>query len=241
MTTYTDETTTDGTTYYYAVTAVTGAGESAKSNEMSATPHHVAPPESTPPTKPGQPKALALGTAQIALDWTASTDNVAVAGYEIRVNGALAATVLSSHGLLSGLKPATTYSITILAFDPAGNRSSVSTATSAKTASLGTGTTGSLGGAVLDGPASKVLANVVVKTTVNGSAKSTKTANTGKWSMTNLPAGTYTMTATLNGYQTKSWQMTITKGQTAVALTELSLGAQRSASRASSRATSPKQ
>ena len=44
-TTYTDTTAANGTTYYYEVTAVNASGESAKSNEASATP--MAPPAAT--------------------------------------------------------------------------------------------------------------------------------------------------------------------------------------------------
>jgi fibronectin type 3 domain-containing protein len=222
VTGYTDATTTPGTTYYFAVTALTAAGESPKSNELSATPFNVAQPETTPPTSPGQPKAVALGTSQMVLDWTASTDNVGVTGYDIFVNGTVGATVSSGHGMLSGLRPATTYTVAVVAFDAAGNRSPVSIATSATTASVGTGTTGTLAGAVLDGAASRALTNAVVRTTVNGSTKSAKANNSGRWSMTNMPPGTYTMTATVSGYRTSSWQMTLTAGQTVLALTELS-------------------
>jgi hypothetical protein len=49
-TSYTDTTVTNGTTYYYVVTAVSASGESANSNQASATPS-AAPP--APPTNPG--------------------------------------------------------------------------------------------------------------------------------------------------------------------------------------------
>jgi hypothetical protein len=51
-TSYTDTTVTNGTTYYYVVTAVSASGESANSNQASATP--IAPPPApAPPTNPG--------------------------------------------------------------------------------------------------------------------------------------------------------------------------------------------
>jgi len=51
-TSYTDTTVTNGTTYYYVVTAVSASGESANSNQASATPS-ATPPAPAPPTNPG--------------------------------------------------------------------------------------------------------------------------------------------------------------------------------------------
>jgi hypothetical protein len=50
-TSFADTTVTNGTTYYYVVTAVSASGESANSNQASATPS--APPAPAPPTNPG--------------------------------------------------------------------------------------------------------------------------------------------------------------------------------------------
>ncbi len=49
-TSYTDTTVTNGTTYYYVVTAVSASGESANSNQTAATPSATPP---APPTNPG--------------------------------------------------------------------------------------------------------------------------------------------------------------------------------------------
>src|SRR5271165_5711679 len=62
---YTDTAVTNGTPYYYEVSAVNSAGESANSGEVTATP--VAPP--TAPTG----LTATPGNAQVALAWTAST------------------------------------------------------------------------------------------------------------------------------------------------------------------------
>jgi hypothetical protein len=51
-TSYTDTTVTNGTTYYYVVTAVSASGESANSNQASAMPS-APPPAPAPPTNPG--------------------------------------------------------------------------------------------------------------------------------------------------------------------------------------------
>jgi fibronectin type 3 domain-containing protein len=62
---YTDSTVTNGTKYYYVVTAVNAAGESTNSNEVNATPNVI----------PAAPAGLTAtpGNAQVALLWTAST------------------------------------------------------------------------------------------------------------------------------------------------------------------------
>ena len=67
-TNFTDTTASNGTTYFYVVTAVNLGGESANSNETSATPSAPLPP----PLAPGGLTATA-GNAQVALSWSAST------------------------------------------------------------------------------------------------------------------------------------------------------------------------
>jgi fibronectin type 3 domain-containing protein len=57
---------TNGTTYYYVVTAVNGGGESGNSTQISATPQASAPAAPTGLT-------ATPGNAQVALSWTAST------------------------------------------------------------------------------------------------------------------------------------------------------------------------
>lgn len=67
-TSYTDTGLTNGTTYFYVVSAYNSAGQSADSSEVSATP--TAP--STPPAVPANLQATA-GNAQVSLSWTASS------------------------------------------------------------------------------------------------------------------------------------------------------------------------
>jgi uncharacterized protein YkwD/chitodextrinase len=86
-----------------------------------------APPagDTTPPTAPGLSSATVGNSRQVALAWTASTDNTGVAGYQILRNGSALATV--SPTVLSytdaTVSPATTYAYTIKSFDAAGNYS----------------------------------------------------------------------------------------------------------------------
>jgi fibronectin type 3 domain-containing protein len=68
---YTDSGRTNGTTYYYKVSAKNAVGEGPLSNEASATPQ---PPPPTPPDAPTL-TAATPGNGQVALSWTAPTSN----------------------------------------------------------------------------------------------------------------------------------------------------------------------
>jgi chitodextrinase len=97
-------------------------------------------PEKVAPSVPTLTSATAASPFAADLSWTASTDNVGVAGYTIYRNGNLVATVGSSTLSYrdSGLSPGTAYSYTVDAFDDARNRSAPSNAISVTTPSLTT-------------------------------------------------------------------------------------------------------
>jgi endonuclease I/chitodextrinase len=59
----------------------------------------------------------------ISLSWTAATDNIGVAGYDIYVNGIFYSTVSGTTATVSGLNPSATYNFYIIAKDAAGNPS----------------------------------------------------------------------------------------------------------------------
>ncbi|MCG7524519.1 cellulase family glycosylhydrolase [Streptomyces sp. OfavH-34-F] len=84
------------------------------------------------PTAPGTPAASAVTATSATLTWAASSDNVAVTGYDVvRVNGT-AETVVASSATTSvtvtGLTADTAYSFAVYARDAAGNRSARSAA-----------------------------------------------------------------------------------------------------------------
>jgi fibronectin type 3 domain-containing protein len=89
--------------------------------------------DTTPPSAPGTPVASVVSSSQINLTWTASTDNVAVAGYKVFRNGTQIATPASNSYNDNNLTAGTTYSYTVSAYDNAGNVSSVSNSVSATT------------------------------------------------------------------------------------------------------------
>jgi hypothetical protein len=79
--------------------------------------------DATAPTAPAAFLAKATSMSEVALTWSAATDNRAVAGYRIRRDGALVATTASTTRSLAdaGLTGGTLYAYVIRAFDGSGN------------------------------------------------------------------------------------------------------------------------
>jgi hypothetical protein len=83
--------------------------------------------DTTPPSAPTNLRTTTILPTSITLAWTASTDNVAVTGYQIRRGGTLLSTTASLTYADSGLTPATAYAYTVTAIDAAGNSSTAAT------------------------------------------------------------------------------------------------------------------
>ncbi|AUC83996.1 hypothetical protein CW731_01225 [Polaribacter sp. ALD11] len=66
-------------------------------------------------------------------NWTASTDNAAVVGYDIFVDGTYKTSTVNTSYTINGLTVSTTYNVTILAKDGADNKSAQSAAVNAVT------------------------------------------------------------------------------------------------------------
>ncbi|MFC4100260.1 fibronectin type III domain-containing protein [Paenibacillus xanthanilyticus] len=92
------------------------------------------PPDTTPPSVPGNLTAPSKTDTSVTLSWTASTDNLGVAGYEIFRGATLAGTTTGSTTYtVTGLSPSTSYTFTVKAKDGSGNRSAASGAVSVTT------------------------------------------------------------------------------------------------------------
>ncbi len=89
------------------------------------------------PTAPINLAVMEATSSSISLSWNASTDNIAVSGYEVYVNNVLKTTVYSNFATISGLNPATTYSFYIIAKDAAGNKSASSSILEGTTTTTG--------------------------------------------------------------------------------------------------------
>jgi hypothetical protein len=83
--------------------------------------------DTTPPSTPTNFRTTSTLPKGIVLAWTASTDNVAVTGYQIRRGGTLITTTTSLTYTDSGLTPSTSYTYTATAIDAAGNASTAAT------------------------------------------------------------------------------------------------------------------
>ncbi len=95
--------------------------------------------DKTAPTAPTNLTATAAGTAQINLSWTASTDNIGVAGYEVWRGSTKITTVTTTSYSDTGLTASTAYTYTVKAFDGAANVSGASNAAIATTTAVGGG------------------------------------------------------------------------------------------------------
>ena len=92
--------------------------------------------DSEAPSAPGNLTVTGVTSTSVALSWTASTDNVAVSGYDVYVDNAFKTSVTSTSAAISGLAPSTTYMVYVVARDAAGNKSNSSATVQAQT--LGT-------------------------------------------------------------------------------------------------------
>ncbi|HAZ08484.1 MAG TPA: hypothetical protein DCZ01_08205 [Elusimicrobia bacterium] len=86
------------------------------------------------PSVPAGLTASAVGSAQINLAWSVSTDDVGVAGYKVYRAGVQVASATTNSYTDSGLSAGTTYTYAVAAYDAAGNTSANSASASTATA-----------------------------------------------------------------------------------------------------------
>jgi len=126
---------TASTSYTFSVRAKDAAGN--RSSASTAVTARTATSTTTDTTAPTAPTGLRAGTGTtttIPLQWTPSTDNTAVTGYDVYRAGTLIGSTATTSYVATGLAAGTSYAFTVVAKDAAGNRSAASAALSASTA-----------------------------------------------------------------------------------------------------------
>jgi len=94
---------------------------------------YAGPADTVAPTAPTTLAASGTTTTTTTLTWTASTDNVAVTGYNVYQGTTLLGTATTTSYNVTGLTGATTYSFSVKAKDAAGNLSASSNVVSVTT------------------------------------------------------------------------------------------------------------
>jgi endonuclease I/chitodextrinase len=107
---------------FYIIAKDAAVNSSPASNTANGT-TTIAIPDTEIPTAPTNLAVTGSSSSTVSLSWTASTDNIGVASYDVYVNSAFKSTVSGTTALINGLTPSTTYSFYVLAKDAAGNPS----------------------------------------------------------------------------------------------------------------------
>ena len=147
---YTDTGLTNGTTYYYVVSAVNAAGESANTSQVSATPQLAIPPAPTNLT-------AAAGNGQVGLSWSGSSGATSYNVKRSTTNGGPYTTIASPATASytdTGLTNGTTYYYVVSAVNGAGesaNSSQVSATPAASTVVINYGSGFTSSGLQLNG------------------------------------------------------------------------------------------
>ena len=79
------------------------------------------------PTTPGGLSVTNVTSNSFTMSWNASTDNVGVTNYTVSLDGSVVGSPTSTSFNFTGLSPATTYTVSVVANDAAGNSSATAT------------------------------------------------------------------------------------------------------------------
>ena len=91
-------------------------------------------PDTEAPTAPTGLTVNGSTSSTVDLSWTAATDHVQVAGYEVISDGEIVRAVTGTTATVTGLAPSTAYDFTVRAYDTSNNRGPESAAVTATTA-----------------------------------------------------------------------------------------------------------
>jgi hypothetical protein len=167
-------------------------------------------PAPTPTPSPASPGAV-FGTVTDSL----SGAGIPNANVSLSPGGQVATTDLSGAFSIASVNPGT-YTATAGAIGYQSASTSVTVTAGRKSnVSLklaGPANNGSIQGTVKDNATGNVIVAAILALSPGGVTSVTDTS--GAYSFPNVPAGTYTLTASANGYQSQSVQVSVTAGQT---------------------------
>ena len=115
-----------GTSYSVAVDAYDAAGNRSSKKSMTTSTAACRPVTQSATQPPTAPPGIALGTrttTSISITWTASTDDVGVAGYDLYAGSSDVGTATATAYTFTGLTCGTSYTLGVDAYDAAGNHS----------------------------------------------------------------------------------------------------------------------
>lgn len=224
---YVDSTAASGTTYSYQVVAYDASSNKSNSSEAVGVATSAIAVDTEVPTTPTNVTATAVSTSQINVSWSASTDNVGVAKYNIyRSTGSGQAAMVASVGTLTygdtGLSADTSYTYYVVAEDAAGNTSlsssSTTTTTQAKVSANTDNSTSGPGGVrgKITGSNGRALSNAKVTVVVQGKKYYTTTNKSGVYRFYHMPAGKYTVSVKSSNYQTSTINISVKSRSQAV-------------------------
>ena len=112
------------TSYKVAVDAYDAAGNHSTRTQITAiTTACPVAADTTPPSTPGNLTISNSGPSGFTVNWGAATDNVAVTGYNVLVNGVQAGSTAGIQYPVAGLACAASFTVAVEAVDGAGNKS----------------------------------------------------------------------------------------------------------------------
>jgi chitinase len=122
-----------GTTYTVGLEAFDAAGNTSSRDAASGPMATLAcatadpPADTTAPTTPGALSLSSITATSLTASWSASTDQVGVAGYSVYLNSSKQGDTKTLSQSLASLACDTSYTVAVDAFDAAGNRSAKAT------------------------------------------------------------------------------------------------------------------
>ena len=111
-----------GTRYSLGVTAK-GSRSTSPASILTATTDACPTGDQTPPTSPSGLAVTAVGTSSATVSWHASTDDRGVTGYKVAADGGTPAATTGLSYALNGLLCGKSHSVSVAAYDAAGNLS----------------------------------------------------------------------------------------------------------------------